>query len=641
MRVGAATAWAQRGRGAGEPSTIAAPRYAEPVLFAARDALALLTPRERFSYWALVGARAIVGFLDVFGILLVGVVAALGATQFAEADGATVVFGIELPALDGQGLLLLVLFVLGVFVVKAGIAIGLSRALTAFIARIESRNADALAAHLLTGSLAHVRRFSRNELQFALTESIKWTFTGLLNNIAGIVVEGFLLVIVAVAFFVVDPVVAVFALGYFALIVVGMQAGIARVLKRAGEDAAEGTKLTLGALGDTLDTYRELTVLGRSGLFLDRIHRSRQRAARSGATLAFLGGMPRYVVETALILGVVVFVGQQLLTGQLASGLATLGVFLAGAVRIMGAILPLQTAVAALKVNTEQSETARDLLRELRTAPVMPAPALPAHLSVPSADAPLGVDVRGLCYRYPGAAAAVLDDVSLSIRPGSFAAVIGPSGAGKTTLVELMIGLGEPDSGTITIGGLEPRTLRAAAPGLVSYVPQKPGLVSGTIADNVALGIPTAEIDRDRVRAVLGQAQLLDVVDALPQGIDTPVGKQSDAFSGGQVQRIGLARALYVAPKLLVLDEATSGLDAATEAIVSQTLRSLSGELTIIVIAHRLSTVQRADTVAVIEGGRLVAEGDFATVRRTVPMVAEYVKLMSFDDEADGAEELE
>ncbi|MER3387439.1 MAG: ABC transporter ATP-binding protein [Microcella pacifica] len=606
------------------------------MLFAARSALALLTSRERLVFWALVAARAIVGFLDVFGILLVGVVAALGATQFDGAGGATVVFGVELPALDGQGLLLLVLFVLGVFVIKALIAIGLSRALTAFVARIESRNAAALSTHLLTGDLAHVRRFSRNELQFALTESIKWTFTGLLNNIAGIVVEGFLLLIVAVAFFVVDPIVAVFALGYFALIVVGMQAGIARVLKRAGEDAAEGTKLTLGALGDTLDTYREITVLGRSDLYLERIRLSRTRAARSGAVLAFLGGMPRYVVETALILGVVVFVGQQLLTGQLASGLATLGVFLAGAVRIMGAILPLQTAVAALKVNTEQSRTARELLAELRGAPLPQTPAAPVGVEPPGSDAPLAVQVESVDYRYPGGDAAVLDSVSLAIPAGSFAAIIGPSGAGKTTLVELLLGLGSPTGGSVRIDGWDPRALRLAAPGLVSYVPQKPGLVSGSIADNVALGIPTERIDRERVRTVLAQAQLLAFVDSLPEGIDTPVGKQSEAFSGGQVQRIGLARALYVSPRLIVLDEATSGLDASTEAVISTTLRELSGELTIIVIAHRLSTVQRADSVVVLEAGRVVAEGDFATVRRTVPMVAEYVKLMSFDDEAGG-----
>lgn len=605
--------------------------YAGGVFSAAGSALALLSPRERWIYGLIVAARALVGFLDVFGILLVGVVAALGALQFDTSNDGPTFIGIAIPRLTGDQLLLLVVFVLAVFVVKAAIAIALSRLLTAFVARIEARNAAALAAHLLTGSLDNARRFSRSELQFVLTESIKWTFTGLLNNIGSIIVEGFLLLIVAVAFFLVDPVVAIFAIGYFALIVVGMQAGIARVLRRAGEDAAEGTVTTLGALGDTLDTYREVTVLGRVDTFLERIEAARTRAARSGATLAFLGGMPRYVVETALILGVVVFVGQQLLTGQLTNGLATLGVFLAGAVRIMGAILPLQTAVAALKVNTEQSAAARSLLTEMRTAPTVVPPPAPRGLAVP-AGAPLEVVVAGASYRYPTGADAVLRDVTLTIPAGSFAAIIGPSGAGKTTLAELIIGLSSPATGTVRLDGWDPRSLRVAAPGLVSYVPQKPGLVSGTIADNVALGIPRRDVDRDRVRSVLAQSRLLDFVDSLPAGIDTHVGKQSDAFSGGQVQRIGLARALYVAPRLLVLDEATSGLDAGTEAEVSNALRELSGELTVVVIAHRLSTVQRADMVAVIEGGRIVAEGDFPTVRRTVPMVADYVKLMSFDE---------
>lgn len=609
------------------------PRYAGGVLPVTRSVLALLSARERWIYGLLVAARALVGLLDVFGILLVGVVAALGALQFDTGNAVPRFLGIPIPRLDGSALFLLVLFVLGVFIVKAAIAIGLSRLLTSFVARIEARNAARLAVYLLTGSLDNSRRFSRSELQFTLTESIKWTFTGLLNNIAGIVVEAFLLVVVAVAFFVVDAVVAMFAIAYFMLIVVGMQAGIARVLKRAGEDAAEGTVTTLGALGDTLDTYREVTVLGRVDTFLERIESARTRAARSGATLAFLGGMPRYVVETALILGVVVFVGQQLLTGQLTNGLATLGVFLAGAVRIMGAILPLQTAVAALKVNTEQSMTARELLEEMRTSPPVHAPPFPRGVPVPDGSSAFTVEVTSASYRYSTGNQAVLRDVTLSIPAGSFAAIIGPSGAGKTTLAELIIGLSAPSSGTVRIEGWDPRALRVAAPGLVSYVPQKPGLVAGTIADNVALGIPRRDIDRDRVRAALAQAQLLEFVDAQPSGIDTPVGKQAEAFSGGQVQRIGLARALYVAPRLLVLDEATSGLDASTEAEVSKTLRELSGELTVIVIAHRLSTVQRADIVFVIEDGGIVAEGDFKTVRRTAPMVAEYVKLMSFDAE--------
>ena len=144
-------------------------------------------------------------------------------------------------------------------------------------------------------------------------------------------------------------------------------------------------------------------------------------------------------------------------------------------------------------------------------------------------------------------------------------------------------------------------------------------------------------IDRARVHEVLKFAQLEEFIATLPDGIDTSVGKQRDAFSGGQIQRIGLARALYAQPRLLVLDEATSGLDAGTESVISESLQKLRGATTLVVIAHRLSTVQHADLVFVIEKGRIAASGDFATVRRDVPMVAEYVKLMSFDAVPDEA----
>ncbi|MGV8970449.1 MAG: hypothetical protein ACOH1J_08365, partial [Microbacteriaceae bacterium] len=292
------------------------------MFFAARTSLGFMTTRERVIYYTLVVARALVGFLDIFGILLVGVVASLGVTQFNPGGAPSTLLGFELPALDGQGMLTLVVFTLAVFVVKAIIAISLSRALTRFIASIEGRNANELADHLLRGSLERAKRLSKAEFQYAITESTMWSFTGVLNNVASIVSETFLLIIIAVAFFIVDPIVAVFAIVYFAAIVFGMQAFIGRMLKRAGNDAADGTVDTINAVSDTLDTFREISVLAKQDLFLGRIHTSRMRLAHSGSTLQFLAGMPRYVVETALILGVVIFVGQQLLTGELATGLA-------------------------------------------------------------------------------------------------------------------------------------------------------------------------------------------------------------------------------------------------------------------------------------------------------------------------------
>lgn len=602
------------------------------MLAAARQSLSFLSKRERVVYFALVALRSLIGILDVVGIVLVGLIASIGATQLTSSGRDTVLLGISIPRLDSTGLLLLVLGVLGVFVLKAALAILLSWSIARFISTVEARNADRLIDYLLRGSLENAKRYSKAEFQYAITAGSNWAFTGILNNVAAIITESFLLLVVAIAFLVVDPIAALFALAYFGITVFGMQYFIGRSLKRAGNDAADGTIDATNAISDTLDTFREISVLGRQELFLHRIHRSRQRIARSGAVLQFLGGMPRYVVETALILGVVVFVGVQLLSGDFAAGLATLGIFLAGGVRIMGSLLPLQTAVAALKINAERSRSALELLAELPQK-------LPHEMESSThtvdrvADGGLRVEIGAARYRYPSDSKDTIDGISLKFSPGSYSAIIGPSGSGKTTLVDLVLGLIRPDSGSVRIGGVEPNDLRTIAPGMVSYVPQKPGMVSGTIAENIALGVEPDDIDHTRLTEVIKSAYLTEFIDSLADGVDTSVGKQVDALSGGQVQRIGLARALYVRPRLLILDEATSGLDASSEAIIGESLRSLAGTVTVIVIAHRLSTVQHADVVHVIEAGRVIASGDFKTVQQSVPMVAEYVKLMSFDDD--------
>lgn len=599
------------------------------MLAAARRSLSFLSQRERMIYFTLLVLRALVGFLDVIGIFFIGLIAAIAASQVGgTAAGSAKILGYTIPTFTPVQLLWLVIIVLAVFVGKACASILLMRAITRFIAGIEARSAIELAEYLLLGSLENVRRHSRADLQYAITESMSWAFTGVLNNVANIASEGFLLFLLAVSFFVVSPLTALVVLAYFGAIIAGMQFFIGRSLKRAGNDAADGTVITVGALTDTLDTFRELSVLGKQDLFLKRIKVARTRVARSGSTLALLAGMPRYVIETSLIVGVVLFIGVQVISGNLATGLATLGVFLAGGVRVMGSLLPLQTAIAALKINTERSQLAQALLAEVRDNPIE---TVAAAQEVPAGSGGLAVEISGADYRY-GDAAPTLLDISLEIQPGDFVAVVGPSGAGKTTLVDLILGLSIPEAGTVRIGGIEPRALRAARPGLVSYVPQKPGLVAGTIAENIALGVEPADIDRERIREVVEAAFLTDFLATLPDGVDSSVGKHADSLSGGQIQRIGLARALYVKPRLIVLDEATSGLDAASEAFVSDGLRALHGDVTVVVIAHRLSTVQHADVVHVLEAGHIVSSGKFKAVQKAVPMIAEYVKLMSFDE---------
>jgi ABC-type multidrug transport system fused ATPase/permease subunit len=605
------------------------------MLASVRRALSFLSTRERTVFFTLLTLRALSGLLDIAGIALIGLVTSIAAVRLTTQAGAPAptLLGFHIPAVTNSELLWLVVLVLAVFVVKALIAISLTRGIAHYVAAIEARNAYDLAEYLLRESLDSIKRFSKAEIQYALTGSATYAFTGLLNNVATIASEGFLLVVIAATFFVVNPVIAIFALVYFGLVVLIIQVFIGRSLRKAGRDAVSGTVDTINALSDTLDTFREIAVLQKQNLFIERIRRARSNLASSDATRTFIAGMPRYVIETSLMLGVVAIVGYEFLTNQLATGLVVVGIFLTGGVRMMASLLPLQSAFANIKQNAEQAESALDLLGEARirraelAAAALDAGARPAIEVV----AALPLEVTGASYRYPGDGHDTLHSLSLTVDAGAYAALIGPSGAGKTTTVDLILGLVNPDSGAVRIGGHEPSELRAAAPGAVSYVPQKPGLVSGTIAENIALGLSMDQIDFDRLDEVIDASSLRDFVDSLPEGVRTSVGKQVDALSGGQIQRIGFARALYPRPRLLILDEATSGLDAGTEAFIASSLRKLHGEVTVIVIAHRLSTVQHADVVYVLEGGRITATGDFPTVRKTVPMVAEYVKLMSFE----------
>lgn len=596
-----------------------------------------LSPREKVTYIVLVALRSLSGLLDVAGIALIGLVTGIAATGI-DGGKPLVILGYQLPAASEKTLVTLVIIVLVVFVVKALLAIGLGRALYSFLAKVEVAKAKQIAQYLFDGTLSSLQRFSKAQLQWATLGSASFAFAGLLTSLATFFTEGVLLILVMTTFLLIDPGAAIFVTLYFAAIIGAIQFVIGKNLKRAGIDAQDGNVLSMESVNDVVDAFKEIAIFHKREFFLDKFVVSRKTLSNSTATINFLGGMPRYVVETALMLGVVAFVGWQFLSGQLATGLVTVGVFLTGGVRIMASLLPLQNAAANLTNQVEQARLAQVILLEIAhskegTKPKPVALVTSEVALLKELDKGLSLTISDVHFTYDGATNSVLNGVSMSVESGQHVAIIGPSGAGKTTVVDIMLGLIVPTSGHVSVGGFDPQELVSAIPGIISYVPQRPGLVTGTIAENVALGLSPEEIDFDLVLSALEQAHLTDFIQSLPEGIHTSVGKQGDALSGGQIQRLGLARALYERPKLIILDEATSALDAGSEAFISSSLDALAGDVTVIVIAHRLSTVQHSDVVYLMEEGHVTASGSFAELRKTVPMVAEYVKLMSFDED--------
>jgi ABC-type multidrug transport system fused ATPase/permease subunit len=238
------------------------------------------------------------------------------------------------------------------------------------------------------------------------------------------------------------------------------------------------------------------------------------------------------------------------------------------------------------------------------------------------------VDVRDVTYAYAGAGVPALREVNLTVSAGQTVALVGRSGAGKSTLADVILGVLQPDAGKVLVGGIEPSDAIRRWPGAVAYVPQQIMLVEASVRANVALGLPEHLIDDEQVWAAIGRTQLADFVRTKSDGLDTQIGERGLRLSGGQRQRLGIARALYSRPQLLILDEATSALDAETEQAITSILNDLGQSVTVVVIAHRLSTVRHADLVVYLEDGSVVAAGSFAEVCARVPAFRRQAELM-------------
>ena len=237
------------------------------------------------------------------------------------------------------------------------------------------------------------------------------------------------------------------------------------------------------------------------------------------------------------------------------------------------------------------------------------------------------VKVSEVCFEYE-TKIEVLNNISLSADPGDFIAIVGGSGAGKTTLVDVILGALEQKSGTVEISGKSPKSAFSIWPGAVAYVPQDSPVINGTIRENLGLGYPLSDVEDLHCWESLKIARLDEFVATLPNKLDTYVGDRGTRLSGGQRQRLGIARALLTNPKLLILDEATSSLDALTESEISQSLRSFKGKITLLVIAHRLSTVVEADKIYFLEKGVVRGVGNFSELKQKLPEFLAQAELM-------------
>ncbi len=564
--------------------------------------------------------------LDLVGILLIGVVVALGTAQGGPlpAPVAALLSVLGLDTIDPlTAAAVLAAVAAAVLAGKSIASLLIARRVTRFLVGCSARVSAQLSGDFLDQPLLAVQERSSQRSAFALTTGLTAAVLALIGAAVAMWAEVALLVILGAALLLIDPVITLTAVAYLIVVSLILHRLIAGWSERAARSYAESEIGGITAVQDAIATYREVTVADRLDYFRTRLAHGRYAAANAQADQAFAQSIPRFGMEVALVLGAVLLVGCLALTTDTATALNTLAVFLAATTRVTPALMRLNLSRLMISTAAEVARPAFELIDSLPDdrpdgTPLTPEPARSAVVTLP-ADMASTVVIDHVSFTYPGAGKTTIDDISLSVPVGGSLALVGPTGAGKSTLADLLLGILTPDSGHVLIGGRPPAEAIRRRPGAIAYVPQRVALIAGTIRENVALALPPDEVVDEQVREVLEQVGLAGFLNSEREGLDTWIGEGGVRLSGGQQQRLGLARALYAKPQLLVLDEATSALDADTENSITAALAALPDSVTTVTVAHRLSTVRQADQVAYIEHGRLVAVGSFGDVRIAVP----------------------
>jgi ABC-type multidrug transport system fused ATPase/permease subunit len=591
-----------------------------------------MTKAEKTLWFFLAGLRSTLAFLDLAGVLIIGYLATSSVaflTSGSDPERGFEFAGFKLPAVSMDTLPLVAGAVLALFLLKGIFSILLTRKSAFFVAKIEARASKVITQIRLGGNLTQARKQSREEVMAAVHGGTSAAFNLLLNGANTFITEAALFLVICIGFFFIDPVVTLAALVYFGLMAFAVQLFVGSLMNRAEEVKYQSAVRSTTAISDLIAVFRELVVLGKREKYVSRVFEARKENANSGAITFYLSGMPRYIIEAALLVGVALFILSQSYSGDLASSAGKVGIFLAGGFRLTAALLPLQASLLTMKSAVPAARMAHEVLLAHKEVESQSQEQNPDPQIEKSSPKPLGVTFKNVGFTYPEKSSPALHNLNFTIEAGSQTALIGPSGSGKSTIADLLCLIIHPTSGLIlrTYGSGEPTGLG----GRVSYVPQKPGIVSGTILDNVALGVDYEQVDREAVEEALRISHLGELLETLPEGIDTALGKLMDNLSGGQMQRIGLARALYFKPSLLVMDEATSALDAESEAEIQAALEEMRGKVTVVIIAHRLNTIQHADKVILIQEGAVQDSGSFKELIARNPIVEKGVELMKID----------
>lgn len=564
----------------------------------------LLTPEQRRAAIGLLGLMFVGMALETLGVGLV--IPALALMTQGDMVTRYPVIAPWLARLGNPthewlviaGMLVLV----GVYAIKAALLAFLAWRQMKFVFGVQAELSQRLfTVYLYQPYTFHLQRNSAQLIRNVTSEVGQFT-GGCMSPGMMLLTESLVLFGLCALLLAVEPLGALIVASVLGAAALGFHRLTRRRVVRWGEARQQHEGFRLQHLQQGLGGAKDVKLLGREAEFLEQYRIHNAKSARAGRLQSTLQQLPRLWLELLAVSGLAILVISML--GQnrpIETVLPTLGLFAAAAFRLIPSVNRVLSAAQSLRYGLPVVDV---LCAETKLV-------APDAAGIRRSIRPFGatLELSQVVYSYPGAAEPALKGISLTVPRGKSVGFIGASGAGKSTLVDVLLGLLAPDAGEVRVDGENIQGNLRGWQDQIGYVPQTIFLTDDTLRRNVAFGLPDARIDEVAVRRAIRAAQLEEFVLSLPDGLETMVGERGIRLSGGQRQRIGIARALYHDPAVLVLDEATSSLDTATEHDVMEAVYSLHGEKTILIVAHRLSTIARCDYLYRLEDGRVAAEG--------------------------------
>jgi ABC-type multidrug transport system fused ATPase/permease subunit len=588
----------------------------------------VLSEAQKKKYIITTFVQVVLAALDLVGVTLMGVLGAIAIRGIqAKPVGADVgkvlnFLGLTNKSFQSQ-VLILGLLALGFLTTKSVLSLWITKKIFIFLASCSAEISRRLTKVFLKRDLAIILRRNTADYHHILGTGITNLTIGVLGIASSVVADVSLLVVVGVGVFVLDPLIALTTFILFGGVGFLLYYGLSKYARGIGADLFTFSVKSNQAISESIEMYREMHVRNQIDYFSEKISGLKQQYSNVLANQSLLPNISKYVFEVVVIFGALFVSALQFITQDSSHAIASLVVFLAAGSRIAPALLRVQQNLVLLHTNLQNSQSTLEFMKEneeqLKVLDISIQPPITRN------DVP-DIKFNDVTYKYPGKSVNALSSINLNFKAGTTIAIVGPSGAGKTTFVDLLLGLLTPNSGKITINGLSPKTYVYANPGSIGYVPQQVGFIDGTIKENIV--ITDESFSDDDILLCLKKAALSEFAVRGTEGLDYIVGEGGSRLSGGQRQRLGIARALLTKPKFLVLDEATSALDSETERGISETIDKLHGQTTLVIIAHRLSTVKNADVVVYFRHGSIAAIGTFAEVRAAVSDFDEQAALL-------------